>query len=253
MYSGSEMSTVKASETPPPPATQNIRIERHEGTLNVDVHPEFINKNWQKGGVKSKIKNKNTNTLSSVSQLYNTVQARFSNFLEQHNIQIQKLSPSELAGSAKSYILANKKKTAFAIFAMIYVSASGGLIAGNHYLNKAHNWCCWKKHLSIEELHECPHHELQQNLREAILHRYLNNKTKDRLTSYMQFMNAVDKEEKMIHRYLALANIVKRSRLMRLFPVNDAKIEKAKLKKQRLAFVKHIFISWAAQQNFEKV
>ena len=193
------------------------------------------------------------NAVHVVSQLYNSMQARFENFLQQHNMQIQDLAPQELVNKAHSFISANPKQTALAVGVFLYGSISSYLLYGNRAIHTSENWCQWKKHLSLEELHECTQSDLQQSLREDILHRYLNRKTKDRLTSYMQFMNAVDAEEKMISRFLSVAHIVKRSRLMRLFPVNDTKIERAKERKQRLGFVKHVFISWAAQQNFEKI
>ncbi len=254
-YSGVGSSNINNPEQSAMPTVQHVHIKVPKEGANIHItnEPHFNNQNQQSGSMENSNLNANKNELFSVSQLYNTAQAHFSNFLQQHNIQIQQFSPRELAGNAKLYTFANKKKVAFSLFALVYGSASVSLIAGNYYLNKPSNWSFWKKHLSIEELHEYPQHDLQKNLREAILHRYLNSTTKSSLTSYMQFINAIDKEERLIKRYLSVAHLVKKSRLMRLFPVNDNKIKRVKEKKQRLAFIKHIFISWAAQQNFEKV
>ncbi len=231
--------------------TSTPNAESKQGvTVNIFNSPQQIQANQD--STKLNVTTSTNTIVTATAHAFSSVQARISSFLQQHNVQLTKLSPSELAQSAQTFIKLNKKRIAIGTFIGTYVCVSTALLAGNHFMNRSDLWAAWKKHMSAEELHECPQHELQQNLRETILNRYLTH-SKDRLSSYMEFMKAVDRENRRISRYITLAQIVKRSRLMRIFPTNDTKIKQAKRKKKRLTFVKHVFISWAAQQNFEKV
>lgn len=259
VFSGNDISTsnsksLELQEAPTPLQNIHVIVNTPDNGTPTEVHFHNINKPIQKNQNinKPKVITSTNTTVTVISKAFSSVQSRISNFLQQHNIQLTKLSPSELAQSAQTFIKLNKKRIAFGAFIGTYICVSAALLADNHYLNRSDLWAAWKKHMSAGELQECPQHELQQSLRETILNRYLTH-SKDRLSSYMEFMKAVDRENRRISRYIWLAQIVKRSRLMRIFPTNDTKIKRAKRKKKRLAFVKHVFISWAAQQNFEKV
>ncbi len=258
LFSGAGISTPESQElqtVPTPPQYVTVDTPNPESKqVATIVNIYNTNSPMQKNENSSSptVITSTTTTVTAISNAFSSVQARISSFLQQHNIQLTKLSPSALAQSAKTFIKLNKKRIAIGTFIGTYIGISTALLAGNHYLNRSDLWTSWKKHMSVKELQECPQHELQQNLRETILNRYLTD-SKDRLCSYMEFMKAVDRENRRIRRYITLAQIVKKSRLMRIFPTNSTKIKRAKQKKQRLAFIKHVFISWAAQQNFEKI
>ena len=106
--------------------------------------------------------------------------------------------------------------------------------------------------MKTEELYTIPQPELQTTLRQEILNRYLTT-SNDRLTSYMRFMKELEREEKQVSRFLFLSKGIQKSRLMRIFVVNEKKIRLARKKKRRLGLVKQLFISWAAEQKFEKI
>lgn len=142
----------------------------------------------------------------------------------------------------------NNKKTLFwSALATIYSALSIQLISDRHYLNQANLWANWKRHMTAQEMQTSPQQELQKSLIEEILKRYLASHP-NRLACYLQFVKDVEQEEKRIARHLLISKIVKMSRLMRIFPVSDQTMKQARVKQKRLAFTKHIFVSWAAMQ-----
>lgn len=140
------------------------------------------------------------------------------------------------------------------MIALIYASIVAALWRNYRWIMDDARWSSWKRHMSVEEMQLCTQKQLEADLVTEIQRRYLNpqNPT-DGITPLMKFMKDIDKEMVRITRYLRLAITIKRCRIACIFPVDDQKIERVQEKKQRLSFIKHIFVSWAAQYNFEKI
>lgn len=235
-------------QSAPEPQNQNVTVETTgPATLNVHIEPVFNNENSNENNNENSTRNTNTNTTSAIAQATNRLYARISTRIEPYMQQLMQVSPSEYANSASAWTKLHKKQLIMGALGSAYCAISGTLIAGNQYINRSDLWASWKPHMTALEMQESPQHELQKSLHEEILKRYLSS-APNRLTCYLQFMKAVELEEKYIKRHLLRAQIVRRSRLMRIFPMNNEKIKRARVKQKRLAFVKHIFISWAAQQ-----
>lgn len=214
--------------------------------FNIQVNTQQTSETNQSSRIQNQNLTQNKNISSATSQAISSAQSRLLNYLEQHNIH-----PQKHWDNSRDWIYKHPKQTIGVCVGVSYLFLCGYLFRSYQWLAKEDRWCNWKKHLTLTELQEATHQELQQQLREAILHRYLHDKTKDRLSAYMLFMNAVDAENKKISRFLKVSRWLKKLFLKKLFPINDIKIEQAVDWQSRLAFVKHIFISWAAQQNFE--
>ena len=208
-----------------------------EGNKGQEIHVHFNNNNSPQ---MNQFNNQQTHT---------EVKAEFKNLLQQCTSTI---NPRELANAGGTFLRLHKKRVVLGTIATTYASINLYLVKGYYFLTHQAIWASWKKHMTTEELIIIPQPELQKTLRQEILNRYLIN-SKDRLTSYMHFMKAIEQEEKQISRYVHLGQLIKKSRLIRFFSVNDKKIRLARKKRKRLGLVKGLFISWAAEQNFEKV
>ena len=171
-------------------------------------------------------------------------------FLSQKIEQIKAVSPRAIGQSAAHWGNIHKKQILLYSAGTGYVVAAGILIHGTLFMRKSTPWASWKKQLSMEELLGIPQDQLGTELIHAIQQRHVNvqNPT-DHITPLVRFVQAVDREMKMLNRYILLATSIRRCRLMRIFPTNNHKIEQAQELKQRLGFVKHTFISWAATDN----
>ena len=94
----------------------------------------------------------------------------------------------------------------------------------------------------------------QKDLTHELLHtinQYYYNKEKptDFAHPLMTFISTINTEIKICKRYLKIANIIKRLHMMRIFPVNDAKIHHVTKLLERTLFIKHLFLSWLAEYN----
>ncbi len=189
-------------------------------------------------------------TAQSQSTATNTTTNRIKLYLSQTVQQIKAVSPRAIGQSAAQWGDAHKKQIIIYGAATSYIVAAGILIHGSLFMRKSPTWASWKKQLSMEELLEVPSDQLGKELIHAIQQRHVNvqNPT-DHITPLIRFVQAVDHEMKILNRYIMLASSIRRCRLMRIFPTNNQKLEQAQELKQRLGFVKHTFISWAATDN----
>jgi len=255
IFAGNAQSTSPNPDTLLAPQPQTIIVEGAGLPTGGDVHihnhnhnnfhPSAHNANVSSNNQEST--NVNTNTAAAfahaaaqaTSKLYAKIRAR----IDPHMEQIQNLSTADCT----AWIRLNKKQLILGTIAIVYSGTSAALIRGNHYVNQSSLWANWKSHMTAQEMQACPQHELQNSLIEEILKRYLS-KSPNRLACYLQFAKDVEEEERRFAQHIMLARIVRKSMLMRFFPINDQKIKRARSKQKRLAFIKHIFISWAAQQ-----
>ncbi len=234
-----------------PPSDHPTTVVIHNTNTNENTNqPHNVN------NLQSSITNSPTfNAMFSfTSSIKNSATSWLSNKLAQHNMQLTDIHPSQLAANGSAFIFAHKGKFMVGTALATYLGIVAALYSGNRYLNNPKRWCCWKRQMSVEEMQLCTQKQLEVDLVTHIQRTYLNpqNPT-DKLTPLIQFMKGIDREMVIVGRYLTLATIINRCRLSRIFPINDQKIERAQEKKQRLIFIKHIFVSWAAQHNFETI
>ena len=249
-----------------------VHVSPSDHEITIVIHNTNTNTNTNQNAAKNKATNTNqphnVNSLESgitnnpifqgvfsfTSSIKNSATSWLSNKLAQHNMQITDIHPSQLAANGSAFIFAHKGKFIVGTALATYLGIVAALYAGNRYLNNPKRWCCWKRQMSIEEMQLCTQKQLEADLVTHIQRQYLNpqNPT-DKLTPLIQFMKVIDREMVIVGRYLTLATTINRCRLSRIFPITDQKIERAQEKKQRLTFIKHIFVSWAAQHNFETI
>lgn len=132
------------------------------------------------------------------------------------------------------------------------------LLYGNRHMHDETTWIHWKRHLSLEELNayclkEQQKEDLSNNLIDAILKRYF--KTKDpmnHIDPLIQFTNDIEQEINFISRYIVIATVIQKSQLIKIFPTNDTKVAQAKECRQRLQFIKRLFINSMATYNLNQ-
>ena len=83
-----------------------------------------------------------------------------------------------------------------------------------------------------------------------ILQTYLNpSDPVNHIIPLIRFIQAIDNEVRYMNYYIILAKALKRSHLIKIFPTNAAKIKEAIACKERLAFVKTLFVAWTVSNN----
>lgn len=261
IFSGNAASQLSA----PPPSTPTVTVEAvdetpadqhitvpistdavaaaHPGapTVVVNVHnePKFANQNvnTNNNNLYAHAQAAAQATAKAASELY----AKFYTRIEPH---IERAKQTDFVALLER----NKKNIFWGLIAALYGGISAQLIRDRQYLSGPERWANWKQHMTAQEMQTSPQLDLQKDLTETILNRYLA-KHANRLACYIQFVKDVEQEERRIARHLLISKWVRLSYLMRIFPINNATIRRARIKQKRLAFVKHIFISWAATQS----
>jgi hypothetical protein len=116
-------------------------------------------------------------------------------------------------------------------------------------MNSQLRWAQWKNHLSIDDLNSCYDTEkerikMMHTLIHDILKRHLNvTQPTNHISPLVTFIKAVDHELDLLNYYIRIAQLVRLLHIMTIFPTNDEKIAKAKIAKQRIEFIKKLFVA----------
>lgn len=163
---------------------------------------------------------------------------------------VGKLASQEMRSAIKNFLW--EKKFTICLYSILcsYCVVTSLLLYDYWYIQTIAVWARWKGEYSFEQLCEVTHQQLAKELMLAIQQTNIN---KDNPTDFIQpmtsFMATIDEEIKRIDRYVSTARMIKKMGLMTIFPTNDNKIESAQKLASRARFVKHIFLSWLAENN----
>ena len=127
------------------------------------------------------------------------------------------------------------------------------LLSSHYYLNQVHSWSSWQSAISFTELYTRSEKLLKEELIFDIQKRYINQRNPtDFISPLVTFINKINAEEKYLNYYINMLNGINKLYLARLFLINEKKIKEAKARKQRLTFIRQLFLSWAAEYNINQ-
>lgn len=153
----------------------------------------------------------------------------------------------------KEWSKENKYKLIIACACSAYAALFAYLVRGNLRMQDEALWARWRIEDSFEQLASIPHKQLAQDLVFAIQRRYTTEiQFTDFIRPLTQFLHDVGQEKKLLKNYLAAGTWVMRLRLHYILPINQKKIELAKKLLQRLCFIEHVFLSWAAEFKIQQ-
>ncbi len=194
--------------------------------------------------------NENISTNKNESRQTVTVVFSFVSRLLGH---AKSFDPQPYKQYARQWLKKNKYKIIRYSILGSYLTICSLLLSSHYYLNQPGLWSHWQAGIPFTELCTKPQQLLQQELIFDIQKRYLNQQNPtDFMTPFVTFMNRITTEEKYINRYIMMLNGINRLYLRRLFLINEKKIREIELHKQRLTFVKQVFLSWAAEFNINQ-
>ncbi len=224
-------------------------VKKKEITINITVAPNVNQTVVTKTSAGSS--SKSTSISSAYAYLENSVK-NVVNMLQSMTMENVSKDFAHCIGPYKWHILLITPVATYCGFCSF-------LIGAHYFMQNRAVWARWKRHLSVEELnHECldeaKKKQFMQNLIDDIFKCHLNpNEPTNHISPLVQFIAAVEREMKLINRYLLLANVISKTRIIKLFPTNDKKIAHAQECKQRLSFVKHLFVAWTATYNLSQL
>ncbi len=175
-----------------------------------------------------------------------------------HNHVANRLTsiPSWQEGKQRTaqWMLANKKRLAIGTAAGLYLIIQAELFYIYVAMRNEKRWCNWRNNLSLAGLQSYPAKKLGDMLIKDVQQQYLNPKNPiDYIYPLTYFIRDIEYEEKMLQRYKAICNTLYCGYVAKPFFISAKTIANAEKKLQRIHFVKHVFISWTAELNLEKI
>lgn len=157
---------------------------------------------------------------------------------------------NELSKLTSSFTHRWKLYTVGALYSALFIF----LVRTNHQMNSRDSWAEWKNHLHLGQLQLHPQTELAHALLHDIQNRYMNRSNPtDGITPLACFITALEQEKNKVEQYLYITSWLSTLWLTKIFPFNQKKVEQARNARERLNFINHIFISWAATQNMNQI
>lgn len=155
---------------------------------------------------------------------------------------------STMFNSYKDWIVDNKYKLMLIGACTGYAAIFGALVRTNIRMQDESLWARWRIENSYEQLMQIPQKQLAHDLVFAIQRRYTSEKQfTDFIQPLTQFMHDIQQEKRLLKNYLAAGKWITRLRLHYILPINEKRINQAKKLLQRVLFIEHVFLSWAAE------
>jgi len=117
------------------------------------------------------------------------------------------------------------------------------LFTGNNYLKKETLWSSWPLNKSFYSLLEIPQQQLALQLLDEIKQRYNGH------TNFVQalttFKENIEKEKSNLLFYDKIYKFLNKSYIIAIFPVSSENFTQIKVRLERIAYLKNIFLSWS--------
>ncbi|MDR3646946.1 MAG: hypothetical protein P4L22_05405 [Candidatus Babeliales bacterium] len=147
--------------------------------------------------------------------------------------------------------LANKYKYWLPVTAAtcIYCSLFYKIAHANKLLNSTGAWCNWKSELNLSALLSLSQKDLAIELITDIQKKYSDPQNPTNfVTPMVNFINEINHEIQELENYVKIVNLIKTIKLKSIYPIiSDDKLDQAKEKINKLAYIKNIFSEWSVE------
>jgi hypothetical protein len=197
--------------------------------------------------------NQSSSQTSAVSQ---SVKQSLSNFFKATTTA---LSPAAIQGALTE---AGKKISALCLrhaaelslggIAALYAWLCYETLSGASYLGKSILWSSWKRETVLSALQAMPQEDITRELLMDIQKRYTSiEKPTEFMLPLIHFLYDIDIELKMLTRYHHLGTWISKTKASYIIPFDVYRFNTAQERLARLAFIKNLFLSWAANYKIE--
>jgi hypothetical protein len=192
-----------------------------------------------------------TNTTSSAAS---TAQAENQNTIDmQTKLQAYLKSCGEYTQRVHAGLISYKYYMAAALALGSYLYLSYVCIQGNRYLLDTTRWSSFKQELSLQELCGLDNQTLTNDLLHALHGRYIVVKDPlNTLEPMATFLYEIEVERKKLQYYQRLYSWIKLAHLTAIVPAKAVLYDTIAARLDRLAFIKHVFVTWACHTKLKK-
>jgi hypothetical protein len=226
----------KPQELQPIPTAQHA-ISPSAGapiTINVNVAPTQTT--TTSSSAASDAKTTTNTTVDTQTQLHSYLKScvEYTQHMQTHCIQY------------KYYLIAALCVTLYAYLCYEYVQ-------GNMFLSGNKLWSCFKQDLSLEDLCNFDSNALTDELLRSLHIRYITEKDPlNALEPMAMFLHEIEAERKKLHYYNQLYSWAKLLRATTLLPAKATLYDTIPSRLERLAFIKHVFVTWTCQVKLKR-
>jgi len=257
-----------SAAAPAAPAPMVVSLGAGGPTVSITLQPQFDARTTNHVHVASQNSSTNTGaaqaqatadpyiatevTTKNSAESHANAQAsqQFSAFFETH-IRPHLHGISSLESETISHWFAHhKNELCLSALGALYGYLVMSVFSGNLYMHRKNTWASWKAHLTQDEILQCTQQELQNSLITDIYKKHFAH-SHNHIGAMIAFMKEVELEEKRIRYHLRLCRLLRKLSIAPFCGVTQKNMRRARFRRRRLAFVKHLWASWAADQNLQ--
>ena len=135
----------------------------------------------------------------------------------------------------------------------LYLYLCYDCLQGNMFLQTGSLWSSFKQELSFEDLCNLDSPTLTEELLRTLHSRYIIQKDPlSTLEPMATFLHEIEAERKKLHHYQTLYSWAKLLRVTAILPAKSVVYDTIPARLQRLAFIRHIFVSWTCTVKLKK-
>jgi hypothetical protein len=192
-----------------------------------------------------------TNTTSSAAS---TAQAENQNTIDmQTKLKAHITSCMEYTQQVGKGLIGYKYYMAAALAVGSYLYLSYVCMLGNRYLIDTARWSSFKQELSLQELCALDSQTLTNDLLHALHGRYIVAKDPlNTLEPMATFLYEIEVERKKLQYYHNLYSWIKLAHITAIVPAKAVLYDTIQSRLDRLAFIKHVFVTWACHTKLKK-
>jgi hypothetical protein len=154
--------------------------------------------------------------------------------------------------SVYDFLWSHKWSTAGALILGMYGIVATYFFVEKSFMYSTNLWARWYDSVSLAELCTLPPDGLRKELILAIHTRYVNSANPtDHVTPLSTFLYDIDVEEKRLKKFSTRARFISKMGLRKILPFSEETMREAERLLNRVAFVRHLFLSWAAEHNWQ--
>lgn len=178
---------------------------------------------------------------------------RIYNWFADGQMKLQGMYPVDVAKtfvlSINNYIRNHKMRTTLTLIAGSYASTLCMLVYYDLYLMfRTNTWACWKGNVPFDVLITIPYDHLSQDLLLTIQQKYQSTQAfTDFLRPLIRFLHDINTEIATLSHFMTLHKWLSIARMTIFFPKQEKWIEEAREKLKRVAYLREIFLRWAAE------
>lgn len=186
----------------------------------------------------------NVESSSSSNAYAPFIERRYETFSATPPSTQESTSLGNLYSTLQSYIWSHKWTIAIGTIAVAYGVLFCKIFWLSSLVDRADTWSGWKQHISLGVLRQMSFKQIRQDFFHAAEEKYSGSQGHYLLSLLVESMNDIKQEQKSLMRLINFYDLLKRSRLLIIFPCQEQTVVRAAEKVERLNYIEELVTAW---------